>query len=183
MQRRRWVLGAVGAGGLALLVRDALAAALSQADAAAGVRAALERGSVAAVGLLGKPDGFLGNPKVRIGLPGSLDGAAKMLKMAGQQGKIDADALLTTAEQGSAWSLLYPNYKVMIPEEPLGDDFVAYPLAKGNPDFARYLDTWLMMAKTGNKAEAEYNYWILGKDPKLEQPRWSVIRDVLHWVE
>jgi len=89
MQRRRWVLSAVGAGGLALLVRDALAAALSQADAAAGVRAALERGSVAAVGLLGKPDGFLGNPKVRIGLPGSLDGAAKMLKMAGQQGKID----------------------------------------------------------------------------------------------
>jgi len=89
MQRRRWVLGAVGAGGLALLVRDALAAALSQADAAAGVRAALERGSVAAVGLLGKPDGFLGNPKVHIGLPGSLDGMAKMLKMAGQQGKID----------------------------------------------------------------------------------------------
>jgi len=89
MQRRRWVLGAVGAGGLALLVRDALAAALSQADAAAGVRAALERGSVAAVALLGKPDGFLGSPKVRIGLPGSLDGAAKMLKMAGQQGKID----------------------------------------------------------------------------------------------
>lgn len=89
MKRRQWVLGVTGAGGLALLVRDALAAALSQTDAAAGVRAALERGSVAAVGRLGKPDGFLGNPKVRIGLPGSLDGAAKMLKMAGQQGKID----------------------------------------------------------------------------------------------
>ena len=99
------------------------------------------------------------------------------------EGKVDADALLTTAEQGSAWSLLYPNFKVMIPEEPLGDDFVAYPIAKGNPDFARYLDTWLMMAKTGNKADAEFNYWILGKDPKLEQPRWSVIRDVLHWVK
>ena len=89
MQRRQWMLSAAAACGLALQVREALAAALSQSDAAAGVRAALERGSVAAVGLLGKPDGFLGNPKVHIGLPGSLDGMAKMLKMAGQQGKID----------------------------------------------------------------------------------------------
>ena len=86
MHRRPLILGAAG---LVLLAREAAAAALSQADAAAGVRAALERGSVAAVGLLGQHDGFLGNPKVRIGLPGSLDGAAKMLKMAGQQGKID----------------------------------------------------------------------------------------------
>ena len=89
MQRRQWMLSAAAACGLALQVREALAAALSQSDAAAGVRAALERGSVAAVGLLGKPDGFLGNPKVHIGLPGSLDGMAKMLKMTGQQGKID----------------------------------------------------------------------------------------------
>ena len=86
MQRRPLILGAAG---LLLLAREACAAALSQADATAGVRAALERGSVAAVGLLGQHDGFLGNPKVRIGLPGSLDGAAKMLKMTGQQGKID----------------------------------------------------------------------------------------------
>ena len=86
MQRRPLILGTAG---LLLLAREACAAALSQADAAAGVRAALERGSVAAVGLLGRHDGFLGNPKVRIGLPGSLDGAAKMLKMTGQQGKID----------------------------------------------------------------------------------------------
>jgi hypothetical protein len=89
MQRRQWVLGVAGAGGLALLVHEAFAAALSQADATAGVRAALERGSAAAVDLLGRTDGFLGNPKVRIGLPGSLDSAAKMLKAMGQQHQVD----------------------------------------------------------------------------------------------
>lgn len=65
------------------------AAALSETDAAAGVRAALERGAVAAVGLLGRQDGFLGNPKVRIPLPGALDDAAGMLRAAGQGKRVD----------------------------------------------------------------------------------------------
>jgi hypothetical protein len=65
------------------------AAGLTQADAAGGVRVALERGAVAAVVLLGKPDGFLGNPKVRIPLPGVLDDAARLLKSMGQQRKVD----------------------------------------------------------------------------------------------
>jgi ABC-type amino acid transport substrate-binding protein len=96
-------------------------------------------------------------------------------------GKIDADALLTTAEKGSAWTLLYPSHGVVIPEESIGDDFIAYPVDKGNFAFLHYVNTWLTMAKLGDRADREYNYWILGKDPKLEKPRWSVIRDVRHW--
>jgi hypothetical protein len=41
------------------------------------------------VGLLGRTDGFLGNPKVRIPLPGILEDAAKLLKLTGQQQKVD----------------------------------------------------------------------------------------------
>ncbi|HPU53811.1 MAG TPA: DUF4197 domain-containing protein [Burkholderiaceae bacterium] len=47
-------------------------AALSEQDAATGIRAALEKGALAAVELLGVNDGFLGNPRVRIPLPDSL---------------------------------------------------------------------------------------------------------------
>lgn len=65
------------------------AAEVSQVDAASGIRAALERGAAIAVDLLGKPDGFLGNPKVRIPLPGALDDAAGVLKAMGQQDKVD----------------------------------------------------------------------------------------------
>jgi hypothetical protein len=65
------------------------AAALSETDAVAGLRAALERGVVAAVGLLGRTDGFLGNPQVRIPLPPALEEAAKLLKMTGQSRRID----------------------------------------------------------------------------------------------
>ena len=62
---------------------------LTEGDAASGIRAALERGAVVAVGLLGKPDGFLGNPKVRIPLPGFLNDAAKLLRATGQRRRVD----------------------------------------------------------------------------------------------
>lgn len=62
---------------------------LSQADAVSGIRAALERGAVAAVGLLGRTDGFLGNPKVRIPLPRFLEDAAKLLRATGQGKRVD----------------------------------------------------------------------------------------------
>ena len=65
------------------------ALALTESDAAAGVRAALERGAVAAVSLLGRNDGFLGNPKVRIPLPGALDDAARLLRATGQGRRVD----------------------------------------------------------------------------------------------
>jgi Protein of unknown function (DUF4197) len=68
---------------------SAWALSLSEADAASGVRAALERGAVAAVGLLGRNDGFLANPKVRIPLPGFLNDAAKLLKATGQGKWVD----------------------------------------------------------------------------------------------
>ena len=88
MQRRRFN-GLVAVSGLLGLCRMAGAAETSDADAASGIRAALERGAVSAVGLLGRPDGFLGNPKVRIELPASLKDAAKMLRFTGQQQRVD----------------------------------------------------------------------------------------------
>jgi hypothetical protein len=68
---------------------SARAAGLSEGDAALGVRAALERGAVSAVGLLGRNGGFLDNPKVRIPLPGFLNDAAQLLKFTGQQKRVD----------------------------------------------------------------------------------------------
>lgn len=80
-----------GLAGLSLWVlwAEARAWSLSDADANAGLKTALERGAGAAVGLLGRPDGFLGNPRVRIPLPGGLESAAKLLKSLGQGAKVD----------------------------------------------------------------------------------------------
>lgn len=62
---------------------------LSNADAAKGLKAALEKGALSAVGLLGAKDGFLGNDQVRIPLPGYLNDAAQLLRTFGQGAKVD----------------------------------------------------------------------------------------------
>ena len=99
MQRRQFHHATAGTLASALLLpllaaipRPAQAlslADLSRADAASGVKAALGQGAQVAVALLGRPDGFLGNPQVRIGLPGYLDDAAKVMKSLGQGRRVD----------------------------------------------------------------------------------------------
>jgi hypothetical protein len=64
-------------------------AELTQKDASAGVKAALERGADIAVQLLGKQDGFWGNDKVRIPLPEWISKAERALKMIGKGRDID----------------------------------------------------------------------------------------------
>ena len=94
MNRRQFSSSAVSGLGLAAmgLWRRAQAAGiadLSNAEASQGLKAALERGAVAAVDLLGRPDGFLAHPKVRIPLPGFLADAAKFLRAMGRGKQID----------------------------------------------------------------------------------------------
>ena len=85
MQRRLVIASAPAL----LLLRPAWAMNLSEGDANAGIRTALERGANSAVALLGRPNGFLGNPLVKIELPGYLKDAAKLLKATGQGAKLD----------------------------------------------------------------------------------------------
>jgi len=97
MQRRQFNQTGVSALGALILATYQQAQALSisdlsgvtNAEAGSGLKAALEKGAVAAITLLGKPDGFLGNPKVRIPLPGYLEDASKLLKNFGQGKRID----------------------------------------------------------------------------------------------
>lgn len=65
--------------------------ALTNKDAASGLRAALSQGIDVAVAQLGAPDGFLKNPQVTIPLPPAMQKADKALRMLGMSG--DADAL------------------------------------------------------------------------------------------
>ena len=62
---------------------------LTDDEASQGLKLALEKGATAAISLLGKPGGFMGNDKVRIPLPGFLDDAAKLLKTFGQGKQVD----------------------------------------------------------------------------------------------
>ncbi len=72
---------------------------LSNQDAVSGLKAALTQSSAMAVSKLGIPGGFLGNPRVRIPLPGSLNKAAGLMRSLGM-GKY-ADELETTMNRAA----------------------------------------------------------------------------------
>jgi Na+/H+-dicarboxylate symporter len=95
----------------------------------------------------------------------------------------DIDALLYSAEAGSAWCLVYPNYSVAVPHP----DVIALPLAyavdRRNSEFVEFLNTWIDLKKRDQTIDELFRYWIQGQDAAPRQPRWSVIRNVLGWVE
>lgn len=72
---------------------------ISNQDAVSGLRAALEKGSQAAVAGLGRADGFLGNPKVKIPLPESLARAEALMRRVGM-GKY-ADELVVSMNRAA----------------------------------------------------------------------------------
>ena len=80
-------------------VRAAGLGDISQQDSSGALKQALTQGASAAVASLGKPDGFLGNPKVKIPLPENLQKAEKLMRKLGM-GK-HADELITTMNRAA----------------------------------------------------------------------------------
>jgi ABC-type amino acid transport substrate-binding protein len=93
------------------------------------------------------------------------------------------DALLTSAEAGSAWTLMYPQYTVVIPKPNIETFPIGYAVAKGNHDLLAFLNNWIQIKKNNPQMKAAYNFWILGQEAVPKKPRWSVIQNVLKWVE
>lgn len=72
---------------------------ISNKDAVGGLKQALSQGATKAVATLGRPDGFLGNPKVRIPLPDNLQKAEGVMRRFGM-GK-QADELVTSMNRAA----------------------------------------------------------------------------------
>jgi len=60
---------------------------------------------------------------------------------------------------------------------------VAYAVARGDSELLEFVNTWIELNKKDQTTEALYSYWILGQNPAAREPRWSVIRNVLHLVD
>jgi Na+/H+-dicarboxylate symporter len=93
------------------------------------------------------------------------------------------DGVALPAERGSAWTLIHPEFTVVVPEPdglkvPLG-----YPIARQDRRFGAFVNTWIELKQKDGTFDAMYRYWILGRERGVPRPRWSIIRDVLHWVD
>jgi hypothetical protein len=56
-------------------------------------------------------------------------------------------------------------------------------LPLGESELAGFVDTWIELKRQDGTFDGLYQYWILGRNATPSTPRWSIIRDVLHWVD
>jgi proton glutamate symport protein len=100
-----------------------------------------------------------------------------------ESGFPEVDAIGDLSEEGAAWTLLYPRFNLVVPKPtifaPLG-----FGVARGNQSLAQTIDAWVIAEKAKGTVDSVYRYWMLGEATRsTKPPRWSVIRNVLHWVQ
>lgn len=90
------------------------------------------------------------------------------------------DAMLGSAERGSAWSLLYPDFSVALPRPDLLQLPLAYAVSYKYPEFVKLISAWVELKKNDGTINTLYDYWVLGKNAVPSKPRWSIIQNVLN---
>jgi len=93
------------------------------------------------------------------------------------------DGLIISAEAGSAWTLIYPEFQVVLPFRDVTSWPLGYATVQGDAEFLRFLDLWIELMRDDGFVAYLRDHWILGRTAVPRSPRWSVIRNVLHWVE
>ncbi|MCK8044644.1 cation:dicarboxylase symporter family transporter [Shewanella sp. 1CM18E] len=99
-----------------------------------------------------------------------------------RQKKHKYDAVVISAQAGSAWTLFFPGYGIALLENKSHYP-VAYAVAQSNQSLLNYINNWQRLRKVDGTQEQIYDYWMLGKGAEKVEPRWSIIRNVLHWVD
>lgn len=100
------------------------------------------------------------------------------LEAAMSEGALEADAIVAAAERGSAWTLLHPQFTVVVPQPGLVRIPLAYPLVRDEA-WRAFVNQWLELKRKDGTLDELYSYWILGRDAAEKRRRWSILDDVL----
>lgn len=93
----------------------------------------------------------------------------------------DIDLMVVEAEGGAAWTLIYPNFSIIVPKGLRVKGSSSLALPKNQVDFSRYVDAWISVSKQRGFIDRLGHYWIEGRDDARKLPRWSIMRNVLGW--
>jgi ABC-type amino acid transport substrate-binding protein len=95
-----------------------------------------------------------------------------------------ADALIWQEQEAVHWLAYHPKFSVASTVPSLGVDTLAYAVSNHSEKLLNYLNQWLQLKEAEGFTEKQYNLWVLGKTSEFSpiEPRWSFIRNVLHWT-
>ena len=72
---------------------------------------------------------------------------------------------------------------VVVPEPGLIKVPLAYPIARHDDRWVGFVNVWRELKRRDGTIDTLYRHWILGQDAEEKRRRWSILRDVLHWVK
>ena len=61
---------------------------------------------------------------------------------------------------------------------------MAYIVPENDQEFLNFINTWIYLKKANATFDSAFSYWVMGKGiQEVKDPRWSVIRNVFHWID
>ncbi len=96
-------------------------------------------------------------------------------------GKADAD--IWSHIPATIWCMNHTQYTVKDYAGQMGQSYFAYAIRQDALTFLRFVNNWIQLKILDEFYQEQSDYWIMGAAPKKQaEPRWSIIRNVLHWV-
>ena len=90
------------------------------------------------------------------------------------------DAWIVTRNNGFIWCLSHPNYVTIDYSGLIGKAYFSYPVKDQGFKFISFLNNWLILKQLSGFEKKMTDYWIEGAPLKKQEPRWSILRNVLH---
>jgi hypothetical protein len=59
----------------------------------------------------------------------------------------------------------------------------AFGMARTPGELADVVNEWIVFAENAGLVQRSYDYWVLGQGARPTERRWSILRDVLGWVD
>jgi Na+/H+-dicarboxylate symporter len=94
-----------------------------------------------------------------------------------------AEVALWSDLQAFAWTLSHPKFVPIDYEGQLGKIYFAYPVSLASRAWIEFLNNWLSLKQQSGFKNNMTRYWLKGEDIQEHPPRWSILRNVLHWVD
>jgi ABC-type amino acid transport substrate-binding protein len=93
-----------------------------------------------------------------------------------------AEVLILSAEEGAAYTYRYPRYTVVRTRRSVKIP-ASYAIPKGDFEMVDFINNWIALKRSDGTIDQLYQYWMLGGVTEKKEPRWSIVRDVLHWID
>ncbi len=71
----------------------------------------------------------------------------------------------------------------MVVPRPIVSVPMGYTIRNGRDKLLQVVNAWLLETKASGEFDKLHKYWVEGRTGEGQPPRWSIIRNVLHWID